>query len=297
MAAPIQPTDFFGLAGALGVSPTQGAGFQAPIVPSTSGLATRQGRVQSNRTAVNQRKLIHWLVPEGPIVQMYMNPQNIRYQYKKTITPQRTKGGYSIQYWGEELTSLAISGTTGTSGIEGINVLHDVYRNEQLAYDPYALYLASKNDLESRGAEISDLVTGNFGDFAEGLVSGAADLLPGANVQPPTLASLAFTVEMYWSGSVFRGYFEDFNITESVDNLGMFNYDFNFKVTQQRGMRLNFLPHHRSATAGPSSLDNPHSYGSMVAGVNPPPRVAQGSSQSNIQNSIDSIRENANKIF
>ena len=58
---------------------------------------------------------------------MYINPQQMNIDEKKVIKQQRTKGGYIIQYWGEELTTLNISGTTGSAGVEGINVLYEIY--------------------------------------------------------------------------------------------------------------------------------------------------------------------------
>ena len=86
-----------------------------------------------------QRRMLKWLVPERGIIEMYINPQSIAIRNAKNIKSERTKGGFVVQYWGEELTSIDISGHTGTSGIEGINVLSDIYRGEQLAFDIIAL--------------------------------------------------------------------------------------------------------------------------------------------------------------
>lgn len=286
------------------ISGTGGAapdGFAADIAPSVSGFGTRQSRIQNERPAVTTRNIMHWLIPEGPIVQMYMNPQNITYGYKKGITPQRTKGGFVVQYWGEELSTLKLIGTTGSSGIEGINVLYDVYRNEQLSLDPYALFLAAQNDTSvvDGGTIGSSIVSALGGSSSDASIGGAVGgFLTGAATSPsstrprPSLAYLAFTVEVYWSGSVYRGYFTDFVVTESVENLGMFNYDISFTVTQQRGFRSNFLPHHRAATVGPSNSDPnfgiPHSYGSVVLGDTPTPQrtAAPADILTNISNSF-----------
>lgn len=264
-------------------------------VPATSGLGSRQSSIRNQRSAVFRRKLIHWLIPEGPMVQMYINPQNIQIQDRKTITPQRTKGGFVVQYWGEELIKISIRGTTGTSGIEGINVLRDVYRNEQLAFDPYALYLAAKNKQESVVGDVfgiesalssvdsaftgvSDIFTGESGTgniFEGGGIGSIFGLAEEASVgfakKPPTLASLACTVEMYWSGEVYRGFFEDFSVTEEAGNIGMFEYSMSFTATQRRGLRKNFFAWHRSATSGPSNSDGefgvPHSYSSLARDI------------------------------
>lgn len=247
-------------------------GVQQGSVNNTPDLPTRQGQLKSNRSAKSNRKLMHWLVPDGPVVQMYINPQNVNYGYKKIINSARTKGGYLLQYWGPDLISLSIQGSTGTSGIEGINVLKDVYENEQLAFDPVALAFAAKRNKE--------VTASNFGGFDEHLFS---NLESGTFLQDifnnskrlnlpsssgPTLASLAFQVELYWSGEVYRGFFESFNIEEKANNLGIFDYTIQFKATQRRGFRENFLAWHRSPTGGPSHTDPnfgaPYSFGSLA---------------------------------
>jgi hypothetical protein len=68
----------------------------------------------------------------------------------------------------------------------------------------------------------------------------------------PTLGYYATTVEMYWMGEVYRGFFTKFDVTESVDPLGIFNYNLTFMATQKRGLRRNYMPWHHAATQGPS---------------------------------------------
>ncbi len=233
--------------------------------PSASGSTTRQGQVKSGRAAVAKRQTMRFIVPEQPIVEMYINPENIQYQFSKLVSPQRAKGGYILQYWGENLGTLSVKGTTGTSGIEGINVLYDVYRNEQLMFDPYALTLAAERD-KAEQSSFDDLLFGDgdlFGlsDTIVGeMASMSGDYLSSAQAQnvinarsKPTLAQLAFTVEIYWFGEIYRGYFENFNFTESVTNLGIFEYSFTFKVTQRRGFRTNYLAWHKDPNEGMSN--------------------------------------------
>jgi hypothetical protein len=268
---PIEPSDPFDLAGSLGIQDS----FQASQTPSVFGYGTRQSRLTNNRAATDARHVIHWLVPEGPIVQMYINPQSITTPYTKAINSVRTKGGFVLQYWGEELTPLSIQGTTGTAGIEGINVLYDIYRNEQLAFDPYALYLESQVNQEVLvGNVLNDGILTAGTDYISALINGPQALIPSANRNPPSLAALAFSVEMYYSGEVYRGYFKEFQITERAENLGMFDYTISFVATQKRGFRQNFLAWHRSATSGPSNSDpihgRPYSFGSLI---NPNPGI------------------------
>ncbi len=91
-----------------------------PHVRSGIGITDREGQIMS------------WRLPNGSSVKMYINPENFVIRESKQITNTRTKGGFVIQYWGENLTELTLSGTTGSSGVRGINVLRDIYRSENL---------------------------------------------------------------------------------------------------------------------------------------------------------------------
>lgn len=277
-APPSSSTDVFDLAGqVMGTAPATPTGFSADYVPGTTGFGVRETLLQPYRPAVNARNIMHWLVPEGPIIQMYINPQNVTYTFKKNITPARTKGGYTVQYWGEELGGLNISGTTGTSGYEGINVLYDLYRNEQLQFDPFALFLLAQQSEDSLSSSLfggSDALSAGL-SLGASLLGASESLLPGGVQEPPSLASMALTVELYWSGEVYRGYFTEFIVKESADQLGLFSYDMNFTVTQKRGFRQNFLGWHRSPVYGPSNSDprvgRPYSFGALVPGEQPTP--------------------------
>lgn len=246
--------------------------FSATVPPAVSGLGTRESRLSNFRPATNVRKMIHWLVPEGPVVQMYINPQNIVYGDKKIINPIRTKGGYTIQYWGEDLTTITLSGTTGSSSIEGINVLKDIYRNEQLQFDPFALFISAQNAQQNQTAGLfgADGPLGAGGGIVSSLLGAVTSSLPGGITQPPTLASMAFTVEMYWSGEVYRGFFTSFQVTEKADSIGLFDYNIGFTATSRRGMRTNSFAWNRSPVSGPSNSDpqfgTPYSYGSLSSG-------------------------------
>ena len=86
---------------------------------------------------VNNRnsQVMTWRLPNGSAVQMYINPENFVVRDSKQITETRTKGGCVMQYWGEKLTQMTLSGTTGSSGIRGINVLRDIYRSENRGFE------------------------------------------------------------------------------------------------------------------------------------------------------------------
>ena len=219
--------------------------------------------VQDFRTGTLTRNIIHWFVPEFGVVKMYVNPSNITYKHKKLITKDRTKGGYTLQYWGEDLTTLAISGTTGSSGIEGINVLEEIYRAEQLAFDTVGQSFSANSAASGAGSQILSGIASSVVSSAvniAGTGDGIADGIFGSNTftslaprNIPSLAELAFGVEMYYNGWIFRGFFEDMQVIESAQNIGLFEYSINFTTTQRRGYRLNEFAWQRSAISGPSN--------------------------------------------
>lgn len=294
---PLAPSDPLQLLNSfLGSNITAGQGFVANPLPPSSGFGnTITSSV--DLPAVSVRKMMRWLIPQGPIVEMYINPNNITSSYQKLITAIRTKGGYTLQYWGEQLTRLTINGTTGSSGIEGINVLYNIYRNEQNAFDPFALSLAALAQ-QSISASSSDAfgITSAIGagtDFISSAVGALVD--PNTAVlqqSTPTLASLAFTVELYWSGEVYRGYFDSFQITESAENF-LFNYQIVFTATQKRGFRRNRFPWERSPDFGPSNSDPtfgpPYSYGFLVGNGIESTAVSGGTTPGGVLQSIAGI--------
>jgi len=223
--------------------------------------STRQSRIQPNLPGQSIRHVMRWLVPNQPIVEMYINPQSVKYNHKKLISKARTKGGFLFQYFGQDLISLSLNGETGTSGAEGLQVLENIYRNEQLSMDPYALFLSSQQDqtsLSVTGSAIGNALGGSIGSMIGG---GIGSLLGQSiqQVQQPSLMQLAI-VELYWCGKVYRGFFESFSSDESVTTLGMFNYSFEFTCFQVRGTAHNTQPFNRNPNFGAKSDNTPYSF-------------------------------------
>jgi hypothetical protein len=244
-------------------------GFTVPPTYSADGNGLPYNNVPSQKRGQLKRNIITWFVPQFGIVRMYINPQSISFKNTKVIDHQRTKGGYTVQYWGEDLTQIAINGNTGSAGIEGINVLYQLYRAEQYAFDSVGLTLAANNVNNDLSHNLVNGVASMFGGSAttqagvSGLLGGVLGIdspnntLSAKNI--PSLAQLAATVEMYYNGQVYRGYFKDMAVNEHANNF-LIDYTINFVATQVRGYRTNYFPWTRSAKDGPSRYDTDTSF-------------------------------------
>jgi hypothetical protein len=250
----------------------QNTGLVAPTSPAADSTGLPFNRIINNRHGKTQRNIIHWFIPSFGVVNMYVNPQSIGYSDQKSITEKRTKNGYILQYWGNELGKLSIRGNTGAAGIEGVNVLKEIYNAEQLAFDSTGISMGANNqnakyfgDITSQiGSSITQLGNANSpnvaGSIAQSLFGTSSNDFPSDD--GPNLAKLAFSVEMYYSGWVFRGFFKSFSLTEDTNFL--YTYDIQFVVTQRRGYRVNHLPFQRSAKDGPSGENVPYSFDGKV---------------------------------
>jgi hypothetical protein len=265
------------------ISSFQSNGFLVSSTPSADGNGLPFSKITPGINGQITRNIITWFVPQFGTVRMFINPQNITYNHKKLITKDRTKGGFTLQYWGEDLSTLNISGTTGSSGVEGINMLYEIYRAEQYAFDAVGLTLAannaaadvSNNLVQGIGGALGQAIGGNNGVSAAagaGLLGGVLGLdSPNNNLSArniPSLASLAFAVEMYYNGWVYRGYFDSMTVTERADNF-LLDYAMVFIVTQRRGYRTNYFPWSESPTSGPSQYTTPPSFnGTAITNTN-----------------------------
>lgn len=202
---------------------------------------------------------------------MYINPQQIKINSSKIIQNVRTKGGFVVQYGGENLDQIAISGTTASAGMEGINILQAIYRSEQLAFEGIAVALEeqlSNVQLDQAIGSIittagdSGSVTGNSFLFGQNVLQITSQLFNGLNRPRPTLASLASNIDMFFQGVLYRGYFKSFNVTEAARNPGWFDYELEFVAYARQGSRHNFLPWHKQPE-GPASSANPYSFSEL----------------------------------
>lgn len=242
-------------------------GFLVASAPSSDGSGLPFSKISSAVNAKITRNIITWFVPQFGTVRMFVNPQNITYQHRKLINKDRTKGGYTLQYWGEELDQIQISGTTGSSGIEGINMLYEIYRAEQYSFDAVGLTLAANNAAADVANNLVQGIGGALGQAIGGpsltAAASGAGLLggilgmdsPNNNLSArniPSLASLAFAVEMYYNGWVYRGFFDSMTVTERADNF-LIDYQMTFMATQRRGYRTNYFAFSNSPVGGPTT--------------------------------------------
>lgn len=259
-------------------------------VTSFPGNTTNQsirGMIEETKVGQFKHMPMTWRTPAYGFIQMYLNPQEVRIQDKKIYTSSRTKAGFVYQYAGEDLTNVSLSGTTGASGIEGINILENIYRSEHNAFNGVAAALdrrVSTAQLQSFFSPIAGaLGQANLGgDSQTNIFDSPADLVADGDLgtlltsiteeftanmfdQPfPTLASLAANVEMYWQGQTFRGFFDSFSVTESAQSPGLFEYQMVFIAYARSGIRRNFMPWHRQPLVPSDSNANPLSFSDVT---------------------------------
>lgn len=275
----------------------------------TNGQLIETGQTVPSGLAIGSfsphRKLINWMVPNRGMVEMYINPQSLTIVERKITKETRTKGGYVVQYWGEALPEIDIAGTTGSGGIEGINVLRDIYRQEQVGFVDVVSQLNNNflgNLFQSTLGTIQDLSNNPLANPIAGVVTALknpdqffSDVVSTvgnvANVFDsigraintnqqllPTLAALATSVEMYYDSKIYRGFFKEFRVDEKAEESGIFRYSMKFTVTRQTGQRLNSYPWNRSVNYGPANSDvAPLSFGalSIANGANSQATLAQ----------------------
>jgi len=211
-------------------------------------------------TTNRNEQIITWRLPNGCAVQMYINPQSLVVKDSKKIDVTRTKGGFVVQYWGANLTEISLSGHTGSSGIQGINILYDIYNSENRGFDLVAETQAGEltSGLSSQGLDAS-----NAGSF---LSSVASDIASRNFILRPSLASLATSVLMFYQGIEYKGFFTSFQVTESAERTGIFEYSISFTATEKRGRRGNVFAWQKEPTATDTAGQLINGIGNAVRG-------------------------------
>ncbi len=219
--------------------------------------------VPTNMTSITSNSL-----GNRKIIPLYINPNSIQTTYAKNISETQTIGGFIIQYWGDRVTTMSINGTTGSGGIEAINILYEVYKSEQTSFRN--ILMKRNRDLQTEIKKAQDeanqnvsglqaldqvLFDGAFTEIANG-VSETMDYfksaITGEDIERknepvelmPTLSALAVSLEMHYQGRINRGYIESMTVTENASAPGHFDYAIQFKSLKEYGERKNFMPWH-----------------------------------------------------
>ena len=139
---------------------------------------------------------------------MLINPMNLNIAYTHIRTEVRTKGGFVVFYWGEEIDTISASGRTGmfygsrftseqgisitdrkkSEAFENFNRLFETYRNNG------KFYQKNSTRIESLG-----------------------------------------TITMVFMKKEYEGYFESFGTKELAEKPFTLEYDFTFKVMKTIG--------------------------------------------------------------
>ena len=226
------------------------------------------------------RETIKFLIPtnlkslDGPgfrrSVPLYINPSTIQISYSKNISDTQTIGGFIVQYWGDKITILNITGSTGSGGIDAINILHSIYKSEQIEFQALLLKRQSEykkkieegqKEAEANGptnalSAIDEILfdgqltktwngVGETIDFFKSQIenTGYSDERNTVSLLP-TLSAFAVSLEMYFQGKIYRGYIESMSVTENASSPGLFDYNIQFKSLKEFGERKNFMPWH-----------------------------------------------------
>jgi len=131
----------------------------------------------------------------------YVNPQRITPTYAKLITETRTRGGWEVQHWGEELTSVRVEGVTGSLLVteDPEVVAEDV--TQSLPYKRLMQLKRLYHEDQRRRQEFPDDVV---------------------------------HLGMTYYDKIYIGYFESFDgPTASADQPNVIEYGFSFKVIQE----------------------------------------------------------------
>jgi len=201
-----------------------------------------------NQDAILGRSLVRWYSPVFGYVDMYINPETLNISESKSLTQTRTKAGFILQYAGENLTEISVSGTTGSSGVEGINVLHSVYRSEHIGFTGIADQLEqeyAQQIINNTAANVADAALSFVGADQQIIGAIGSSALNFSNQPFPSLASLAAAIELRFQGVTYRGYFTSFSFSEQAGSPGLFDYNISFTAYATLGQRHNFMPWHR----------------------------------------------------
>lgn len=144
---------------------------------------------------------------------MHVNPSSFSEQHTKKIERVQTRGGWVEQHWGDELTDISASGSTGAF-INLYSGLSSVVRQKTIAWDRYRdLY-----DLYRNNGSVYD----PFGNIV-----------------------LQGRIMLLYDRGTYYGTFRTFEVEETADSPFMFNISWTFKVELVLARIPNQVPYSR----------------------------------------------------
>ena len=180
-------------------------------------LGREQRLIESRKhEIIRNNKSIVWSVtglPENiiiPDLAMKINPTNLSENFQKLINRKRTKGGFIVEHWGDQLDSISATGVTGgfmnergltnenrrdTSAFQSFESLISIYRNNG------SIYSTRDGSLVAQGSII-----------------------------------------MYYDDTIRHGFFETFSVDESPEKPYNIDYQFTFKIMYDQfpGRKVSF---------------------------------------------------------
>lgn len=127
-----------------------------PLINNQSPLAEAQ-RQADLRSKLQQKRPVVFEYPyvsNGKVswksVELYINPERLSMSTQKIKGKQVGRGGIYYHHWGDDHYSLQLSGTTGLSGMKGIEQLEDIYHasGSLLRYTKFGPEKTQLNDIK-----------------------------------------------------------------------------------------------------------------------------------------------------
>jgi hypothetical protein len=156
-------------------------------------------------------------------LELYINPESLTKSYTQIVSKIQTRGGFVVQHWGEQLTSIEASGKSGA-------------------------FFVSQQDESSFRVGIVDSEkpssiskTLNVVNEAYGLANPAADNAPDRKNAKAWIAFRSFIdlyrqstlLAMSYDGYLYMGNFTNFSWDEDATNPFFITYSFSFTVLSE----------------------------------------------------------------
>lgn len=148
-----------------------------------------------------------------PSLTMLVNPANLDTAYSPLITETRTLGGFSHEFWGEQLTSLSATGKTALF----LDSEQGLTNKDSRSTESYQYFMTLLNIYKNNGKTYSTTFDSN-----------------ATKANQTKITNLGIVI-MIFDNRQYEGYFESFTYTE--DSLQPFNleYSFTFKAVRILG--------------------------------------------------------------